>query len=95
MKIADGSQTSGERGLGQAPRFQSYGKVQYIVRQGRPEWISGNCTAVSSEKIVSTSAARVTGRRHSAWVSRRMAETMIPAWLTPIQNTKLTIRKPQ
>ena len=51
--------------------------------------------AANSENSVRTSAARVTGRRHSAWVSRRIAETMIPAWLMPIQNTKLVIRKPQ
>ena len=51
--------------------------------------------AAISEKTVSTSAALVTGRRHSAWVSRRMAEIMIPAWLMPIQKTKLTMKKPQ
>ena len=55
----------------------------------------GKVIAVNREKIVSTSAARVTGRRHSAWVRRRIAETMIPAWLTPIQNTKFTIGKAQ
>ena len=48
-----------------------------------------------SEKTVSTSAARVTGRRHSAWVSRRMAEIMIPAWLMPMKNTKFTMYAPQ
>ena len=95
MKIAAGSHTSGDRGFGQMPRIQSYGNSQYSVRQGRPLWMMGNVMAVMSEKIVRTSAARVTGRRHSACDSRRMAETMIPAWLTPIQNTKLTTGKPQ
>ena len=35
-----------------------------------------------------TSAQRVTGRRHPAFTSRRMAEISVPAWLMPIQNTK-------
>ena len=48
-----------------------------------------------SENTVITSAARVTGRRHSACVSRSIAEIMIPAWLMPIQNTKLTRKNPQ
>ena len=34
------------------------------------------------------------GRRHSAWVRRRIAEIIIPAWLIPIQKTKLTMKKP-
>ena len=35
------------------------------------------------------SADRVTGRRHSAFVTRRIAEISVPAWLMPIQKTKL------
>ena len=51
-------------------------------------------SAAVSENTVITSAARVIGRRHSAWVSRRIAEIMMPAWLMPIQNTKLVMKKP-
>ena len=57
-------------------------------------WIKGMVMAVIREKTVSTSAARVAGRRHSALASRRMAESITPAWLIPIQNTKLVIMKP-
>ena len=51
--------------------------------------------AVTREKTVITSAARVIGRFHSAWVNRRIEEIIVPAWLTPIQKTKLTMKKPQ
>ena len=54
----------------------------------------GMIIAVISEKMVSTSAARVAGRRHSALARRRMAESITPAWLIPIQNTKLVMKKP-
>ena len=57
--------------------------------------MTGNSAAVASEKTVSTSAARVTGRRHSAWVRRKMAEIITPAWLMPTQNTKLVINTDQ
>ena len=50
--------------------------------------------AVIREKTVSTSAARVAGLRHSALDSRRMADSITPAWLMPIQKTKLTMKKP-
>ena len=55
---------------------------------------SGNCIAVSRAKIVSTSAARVATRRHSALASRRIAESITPAWLMPTQNTKFVIMNP-
>ena len=94
VMTALGSQTNGERMLGQTPRAKSYGKTQKS-RHGRPTWNSGVWSAAISEKTVITSAARVTGRLHSACVSLRMAEIMIPAWLIPIQKTKLTRKKPQ
>ena len=39
-------------------------------------------------KTVIASAARRIGRRQFAWVRRRMAETMVPEWDMPTQNTK-------
>ena len=41
------------------------------------------------------SAARTIGLRHSAWLSRRMAEIITPAWLMPTQKMKLVMKKPQ
>ena len=55
----------------------------------------GNRPPIISANAVMTSAQRVTGRRHSAWTSRRIAEISVPAWLMPIQNTKSVMRKPQ
>lgn len=66
-----------------------------MMRHGLPAWMTGNESAVMREKTVNSSATRVTGRRHSACVSRRMAEIMIPAWLMPTQKTKVVIRVPQ
>ena len=57
--------------------------------------MKGISTAVIRLKMVSTSAARVAGRRHSAFDRRKMAESITPAWLMPIQNTKLVMKKPQ
>ena len=94
VPTALGSHTNGERTLGHTPRAKSYGNTQKS-RQGLPTWNSGVCSAAISENTVITSAARVTGRRHSAWVSRSIAEIIIPAWLMPIQNTKLTRKNPQ
>ncbi len=37
---------------------------------------------------VITSAMRVTGRRHSAFERRRIAEISVPAWLMPMKKTK-------
>ena len=45
----------------------------------------------SSAKTVIASAMRVIERRHSAWVTRRIAEISVPAWLTPMKNTKFVI----
>ena len=50
---------------------------------------------VISAKTVIVSAARTIGRRHSAWLSRRIAEIITPAWLMPTQKTKLVMKKPQ
>ena len=49
----------------------------------------GNSAPIISAKTVITSAHRVTGRRQPALTSLRMAEISVPAWLMPIQNTKL------
>ena len=48
----------------------------------------GNIAPIISANTVITSAHRVTGRRHPASTSRRIAEISVPAWLMPIQNTK-------
>ena len=90
--MAEGSHTSGERILGQMPRAKSHGKI-HKNRQGLPICIRGIIRASIKEKMVTTSAARVAGRRHSACARRRMAESMTPAWLIPIQNTKLVMKK--
>ncbi|MND05031.1 hypothetical protein D3C83_255930 [compost metagenome] len=55
----------------------------------------GNIAPISSANVVITSAQRVTGRRHPALTSRRIAEISVPAWLMPIQKTKLVTKKPQ
>ena len=49
----------------------------------------GNIAPIISANTVITSAQRVTGRRQPALTSRRIAEISVPAWLMPIQNTKL------
>ena len=48
----------------------------------------GNIAPIIRANTVITSAQRVTGRRHPAFTSRRIAEMSVPAWLMPIQNTK-------
>ena len=58
--------------------------------------ISGHRTAYSylPRSVASwdfASAIRVIGRRHSAWVTRRIAEISVPAWLTPMKNTKFVM----
>ena len=55
----------------------------------------GNIAPIISANTVITSAQRVTGRRQPALTSRRIAEISVPAWLMPIQNTKLVRYKPQ
>ncbi len=37
------------------------------------------------------SAMRVIGRRHSAPVTRRIAEMSVPAWLMPMKKTKFVM----
>ncbi len=49
----------------------------------------GKRPPTQSANTVMASAQRVTGRRHSAPVTRRIAEISVPAWLMPIQNTKV------
>lgn len=41
--------------------------------------------------MVMNSAMRTTGVRHPTLVTRRIAEMNVPAWLTPIQNTKFVM----
>src|SRR4051794_27787343 len=55
----------------------------------------GNRPPIISAKAVMNSAQRVTGRRHSALTSRRIAEISVPAWLRPVQKTKSVMKKPQ
>ena len=58
-------------------------------------WQRGMMAPIKSEKTVMASAQRVTGRRQVALVRRRMAEMSVPAWLMPIQKTKLVMSKAQ
>ena len=86
--MAKKSQTSGERKFGQISRSLGYGNSQN-ASHGRPRWMIGNSAPIISANTVMTSAQRVTGRRQPAFTSRRMAEISVPAWLMPIQKTKL------
>ncbi len=86
--IAKKSQTSGDRKFGQISRSLGYGNSQN-ASHGRPRWMIGNIAPIISAKTVITSAQRVTGRRQPASTRRRIAEMSVPAWLMPIQNTKL------
>ena len=58
-------------------------------------WQSGMMAPIKIEKTVIASAQRVTGRRQVALVRRRIAEISVPAWLMPIQKTKLVMSKAQ
>jgi len=40
---------------------------------------------LNQAKVVINSAARVNGRRNSAFTTRSRADTNVPAWLMPIQ----------
>ena len=86
--MAKKSQTSGERKLGQISRALGYGASQK-ASHGLPRWMIGNIAPIISANTVITSAQRVTGRRQVALTRRRIAEISVPAWLMPIQNTKL------
>src|SRR3954454_7898075 len=88
--IAKKSQTSGERKLGQIIRREGYG-ISQKKSHGRPRWMIGNIAPIISANAVITSAQRVTGRRQPAFTRRRMAEISVPAWLMPIQKTKLVM----
>jgi hypothetical protein len=88
--MAKKSQTSGERKFGQINRLLGYG-ISQKNSQGRPRWMIGNSAPIMSANAVMTSAHRVTGRRQPALTSRRIAEISVPAWLMPIQNTKLVM----
>ena len=90
MVIAKKSQTSGERKFGQISRLLGYG-ISQKNSHGRPRWMIGNIAPIISANAVMTSAQRVTGRRQPALTSRRIAEISVPAWLMPIQNTKLVM----
>ena len=86
--IAKKSHTSGERKLGQIPRSLGYG-ISQNASHGRPRWMMGNIAPIISAKTVMTSAHRVIGRLQRALTNRRIAEISVPAWLIPIQKTKL------
>src|SRR5436190_10685759 len=86
--IAKKSQTSGDRKFGQIRRWLGYGMSQKNSH-GRPRWMIGNIAPIIRANTVIASAHRVTGRRHVAFTRRRMAEMSVPAWLMPIQKTKL------
>src|SRR5690242_4208411 len=90
VEIAKKSQTSGDRKLGQIIRWFGYGTSQKNSH-GRPRWMIGNIAPIINAKAVITSAQRVTGRRQPALTRRRIAEISVPAWLMPIQKTKLVM----
>src|SRR5580700_12052551 len=92
--MAKKSQASGERKLGQIWRSLGYGIIQK-PSHGRPIWQRGMMAPIKTEKTVMASAHRVTGRRQVALVRRRIAEISVPAWLMPIQKTKLVMSKAQ
>src|SRR5918996_6360654 len=92
--MAKKSHTSGERKFGQISRSLGYGTSQKNSH-GLQRWMIGNSAPIISAKTVIASAQRVTGRRQRAFTSRRMAEMSVPAWLMPIQNTKLVTKNPQ
>src|ERR1700743_973165 len=92
--MAKKSQASGERKLGQLWRSVGYGSIQK-ASHGRPMWHSGMMAPIKTEKTVMASAQRVTGRRQVAFVRRSIAEISVPAWLMPIQKTKLVMSKAQ
>ncbi len=58
-------------------------------------WQTGMIAPMERAKTVMASAQRVTGRRQVALARRRMAEISVPAWLMPIQKTKLVMSKAQ
>src|ERR1051326_3201768 len=82
--IAKKSQVRGERKLGQMPRELRVPTVycgtgiSHHAYHGRPRWISGNIAPIVRANAVIAAAQRVTGRRHSAWTMRRMAEINVP-----------------
>src|SRR6516164_6020642 len=90
VEIAKKSQASGDRRFGQICRSLGYG-ISQKKSQGRPRWMIGNIAPIISANTVITSAHRVTGRRHVAFTSRRIAEINVPAWLIPIQKTKFVM----
>ena len=55
----------------------------------------GYMAPIISANAVMTSAHRVTGRRQPALTRRKIAEMSVPAWLMPIQKTKLVMSKAQ
>src|SRR3954471_12858458 len=92
--MAKKSQTSGERKFGQISRLLGYG-ISQKNSHGFPRWMIGNSPPIISAKAVMTSAQRVTGRRHPALTSGRIAEISAPAGLMQIQKTRSVMRKPQ
>src|SRR6201992_200614 len=92
--MAKKSQASGERKFGQMWRWLGKGIIKK-GSHGRPIWHNGMMAPISTEKTVIASAQRVTGRRQVAFVRRRIAEMSVPAWLMPIQKTKLVMSKAQ
>ena len=61
------------------------------TRSTRPKSIKTIGAPTIKAKTVIASAMRVIGRRHSAFVTRRIAEIKVPAWLMPIKKTKLVM----
>src|SRR3982750_4632062 len=90
VEMAKKSHTRGERKFGQISRLLGYG-ISQKNSHGLPRWMIGNSPPIISANAVITSAQRVTGRRHPAFTRRRIAEISVPAWLMPIQNTKLVM----
>src|SRR5688572_25739763 len=92
--MANKSHMSGEWKFGHNWRSLGMGNNQY-ASQTRPRCMKMLAPAWIRPNVVINSAARVNGRRNSAFITRRMAEMNVPAWLIPIQNTVLTRKIPQ
>ena len=87
-EIATSPRPAASGSSAQAAAVRAAAAVVEHPRRG-PGGGCGKRPPTHSANTVMASAQRVTGRRHSAPVTRRIAEISVPAWLMPIQNTKV------
>jgi hypothetical protein len=77
--MANTSHSSGElKFTHSGPRVLGYGKMKKPSHR-RPMWMSGNCPAHMTAKMVMASAARFTPVRQRCRNNKRMAEISVPA----------------